>query len=434
MRSSGSNRFAAALARQLTTVSTVFVRTFADQLEAVGTFLARRIRALSLWLWRVYRGVEDRVATTSADLVLLAWSTRLVLILLVGETCLVLLGQRWPVCWLIALIVGAFILTSMFQVARDFSLRPNVAEEEDWPNARPALASGARIVFRVLIFATGLAMTAAYLNPSVRETFVRYLRRDPRASFALVQAAVAVRPAGIATTNTSSVPPINVVIPDPARPPRIQPPVIPPAPPNPDGPPKPAATSTGTGTQTAPADPPPVSPTPTDPAPIEPSVAVGLISTASGDEKNETAVEPPDGNGSAAPDPTVPEPRYDRESRQVRVSAAVEWRASGVIVHDGDDVEISAVGSVRTAGYGVSSGPEGQRYSCDTPACLLKSQPYGSLVGRIARGPIFLIGRSSTFRSIRTGELEFAVNDQSGSYGDNSGGYKIEITVIHHGK
>lgn len=123
--------------------------------------------------------------------------------------------------------------------------------------------------------------------------------------------------------------------------------------------------------------------------------------------------------------------REDREVRTLSVAANAEWFRSEVTVHADDDIEISASGSVKTASYSVTSGPEGQRYMCDTSDCVARSQPFAILLGRVGGDRAFVIGAVHAFRASRTGELRFAVNDKSGNYGDNRGSFDVKVVIQH---
>jgi hypothetical protein len=135
------------------------------------------------------------------------------------------------------------------------------------------------------------------------------------------------------------------------------------------------------------------------------------------------------GNGveAAVPQTFLPH-REDREVRTLSVAANVEWLATGVTVHEGDDIKISAHGSVKTASYSVATGPEGQRYICDTSECVVRSQPFAILLGRVGGEPAFVIGAAHAFRASKTGELRLVVNDKSGNYSDNTG--SLDVTIL----
>jgi hypothetical protein len=102
---------------------------------------------------------------------------------------------------------------------------------------------------------------------------------------------------------------------------------------------------------------------------------------------------------------------------------------TGVLLAPGDQVRISAAGSVNTLppDSGNSGGPNGNPFAC-TSACQLLSARFGALIGRIGpNGPWGLIGSNLVFTADRLGVLILAVNDTV--HGNNTGSFTVTVNV-----
>lgn len=138
------------------------------------------------------------------------------------------------------------------------------------------------------------------------------------------------------------------------------------------------------------------------------------------------------GPASADAVPLAPPP-----TRVVFVAAGEEpWVGTGIHVRAGDTVDVTATGAAITyltfARFS-RSGPDGQSAPCvnrapDQPDtdCALNGAPYGALVGRIGSST-FLLGSRARMHAREAGELQLAVNDNTGSYTDNTGGYAVRV-------
>jgi hypothetical protein len=120
----------------------------------------------------------------------------------------------------------------------------------------------------------------------------------------------------------------------------------------------------------------------------------------------------------------------------VKVPATLPWFNSRIQVAAGQEITIQAAGKASTlkTSKGSRSGPAGQKYICpDPPAapppCALNNARYGALVGKIGNNPPFLIGKKLTFTARYTGSLYLSVNDNLRHYADNSGSYKVVVTI-----
>ncbi|MCL4560117.1 MAG: hypothetical protein M1281_05840 [Chloroflexi bacterium] len=115
------------------------------------------------------------------------------------------------------------------------------------------------------------------------------------------------------------------------------------------------------------------------------------------------------------------------------LEANAGWMDSGSDVFAGLPVTITSTGEVATIADGVSTGPDGQENLCppteEEPACALDGYPYGSLVGKIGvDGEPFLIGSSLTFTPTLSGDLYLIVNDNEGTYEDNTGSFTVYLS------
>ena len=122
------------------------------------------------------------------------------------------------------------------------------------------------------------------------------------------------------------------------------------------------------------------------------------------------------------------------------VFVAGPWVSTGISVEEGDPLDVRANGRALTYlpfvwNGGSQSGPNGQYWAdpCmnhpeadPTAMCAVDGQPFGALVGRIGN-ETFFIGADATIAAPMTGELELAVNDYTIYYGDNSGGYAVQV-------
>jgi hypothetical protein len=112
-------------------------------------------------------------------------------------------------------------------------------------------------------------------------------------------------------------------------------------------------------------------------------------------------------------------------TNQVTVHADKDISRTGVSVKAGQLLTLDATGSVRfLKDKRATAGPDGQpvRYQgCDGPGFC------GALVGRIADGGLFLVGRHTSFTVTAPGELSLGVNDYS--YSDNSGSFTVTVKV-----
>lgn len=122
------------------------------------------------------------------------------------------------------------------------------------------------------------------------------------------------------------------------------------------------------------------------------------------------------------------------------VFVAGPWVSTGIVVEAGDVLAVTANGRALTYlpfvwNGGSQSGPNGQDWAdpcTDHPeadpsaVCAVDGQPFGALVGRIG-SETFFVGADGMITAPSAGALELAVNDYTIYYGDNSGGYAVQV-------
>jgi len=137
---------------------------------------------------------------------------------------------------------------------------------------------------------------------------------------------------------------------------------------------------------------------------------------------------------SPAPSSAAPTPSSQPSSTLSRtVPGSTEWTDTGITLHAGDQLGITAAGEIYVSAVPASEGPGGNP-AC-TPATTYPAQsaqfpapdlPCWSLIGRIGSGAPFEVG-GSTQLTATSGELYLGVNDDS--FTANSGSWSAAITV-----
>ena len=104
---------------------------------------------------------------------------------------------------------------------------------------------------------------------------------------------------------------------------------------------------------------------------------------------------------------------------------------TGLVLRTGQSVTVTATGSVCPHDLAFCVGPDGDP-SIDTThseygGWVLPGAPAYGLVGRVGDGPWVQVGSGPTTLS-GSGDLVFAVNDEYGAFGDNSGSFTVTIS------
>ena len=117
----------------------------------------------------------------------------------------------------------------------------------------------------------------------------------------------------------------------------------------------------------------------------------------------------------------------------VVVPANQPWTATGINLDRGDEVTISAAGTIATNLNGATASPAGTPPDCSVAGpvrvpFVAPQLPCWSLLGRVGpSGGVFEVGSGISFKSATAGELFLGVNDNW--FPDNSGNWMASIEV-----
>ena len=118
------------------------------------------------------------------------------------------------------------------------------------------------------------------------------------------------------------------------------------------------------------------------------------------------------------------------KTMNVDVAAKKDWTSSGLIVKRGDQLRITASGTITLdPANGRTCGPEGISDLLD-PKKLMPDQPTGALIAVISsdNDDFIFLGRSGEFTATRDGLLFLSVNE--GHLPDNAGAFKAVVEVL----
>jgi hypothetical protein len=114
------------------------------------------------------------------------------------------------------------------------------------------------------------------------------------------------------------------------------------------------------------------------------------------------------------------------------------WTDTGLDLNQGDQVTITASGTIKVApedpgktpaGDPSCIGPTGRKIDPTSETWLTPGLTCWSLVGRIGDGAPFQVGTGVSFSVETAGRLYLGVNDENGRFGNNSGSWMVDITV-----
>ncbi len=122
------------------------------------------------------------------------------------------------------------------------------------------------------------------------------------------------------------------------------------------------------------------------------------------------------------------------------VNAVEGWRLTPLPVNTGDSFTLSYQGGTWTVDKTLLPyvGPEGYRPELDAiigggnHLKVLKSAPYGALLGRIGDGEAFAISQGGTFVATRSGNLWLRINDADVVLNDNAGSVQMMMFKVTH--
>jgi hypothetical protein len=110
------------------------------------------------------------------------------------------------------------------------------------------------------------------------------------------------------------------------------------------------------------------------------------------------------------------------------VRADGEWQSSGLYIKKGQRVVVVAAGAWRHDGYDdVFYGPDGVGIYFDT--AVMPAHKVGVLLGRVGGSAPFILGSSTVFVAEGDGFLQFSMNDDRGTYGNNLGEVRVQVLV-----
>ncbi len=115
---------------------------------------------------------------------------------------------------------------------------------------------------------------------------------------------------------------------------------------------------------------------------------------------------------------------------QVNVPANVEWFDTGISVNRGQALNMRASGFVTLNYYHpIWNSPDGRHDLSDNTREICPSAAFMALVGKIgSRGTPFPVGSSYSAGASTTGRLYLAVNDLTGTFGDNLGSFNVMVS------
>jgi hypothetical protein len=117
------------------------------------------------------------------------------------------------------------------------------------------------------------------------------------------------------------------------------------------------------------------------------------------------------------------------DNNSFTVAASAGWINSGISVHSGDIIEISAAGSITSEAGTSPVGPNGDTRENNRPR-ICPSAPFGSLIMSSDGGKnIIYIGTADKFRATSDGQIIFSVNDSRETAADNKGSFAVKVTV-----
>src|SRR6185436_4400605 len=121
------------------------------------------------------------------------------------------------------------------------------------------------------------------------------------------------------------------------------------------------------------------------------------------------------------------------DARTVMVSARQAWTDTGIDVRVGDRISVTPSGMIRyTPSQNDRVDPSGGSNHA-TAAAPRPDLPIGALIGRIANGEPFLIGRGlEAMRITMNGRLTLGTNDDVLS--DNDGQFRAVVSVTRRGQ
>ncbi len=111
-------------------------------------------------------------------------------------------------------------------------------------------------------------------------------------------------------------------------------------------------------------------------------------------------------------------------SATIAVPANADWTSTGMTVHKGQSLNISAEGEVSVE-PGVATGPDGDSGRRQGAHPVMQGVGLGALLGRIGDGPPFAVRSSLATATTVDGELSLCVNDMDRA--DDTGQFIVHL-------
>jgi PA-IL-like protein len=107
---------------------------------------------------------------------------------------------------------------------------------------------------------------------------------------------------------------------------------------------------------------------------------------------------------------------------------------TGLVLKKGHSVTATATGAVCPHDPSSCVGPDGDpSFGTQNGPWVLPAAPAWGLVARVGTGPWVQVGSGPTTLA-GSGDLVFAMNDQYGAFGDNSGSFTVTVSTTSRGK
>ena len=111
----------------------------------------------------------------------------------------------------------------------------------------------------------------------------------------------------------------------------------------------------------------------------------------------------------------------------ISIPASQAWTDTGLSLSKGDQVTITASGTIYIAGSDPGKTPAGDPNCTASADFVAPGLPCWSLIGRIGNGAPFEVGTATSFSVARRGRLYLGVNDNY--FPDNTGSWSAMVTV-----
>lgn len=135
--------------------------------------------------------------------------------------------------------------------------------------------------------------------------------------------------------------------------------------------------------------------------------------------------------GPSGEEPLPAPPRHLGTDITFVVDAKMTWQDTGILVNEGDLLQIEYVSGKWTGRYGDGSltGPDAGAMPGNTDECFPVSGEGSSLIGRVGGGVPFKVGYEYSSMAEESGNLHLRMNDCDGWLYDNYGSIEAEVSL-----